>query len=448
MTNCKVRFAPSPTGLMHIGNARVAIINYLFCRQNKGKFLFRIDDTDLQRSKKEYETAIKQDLEWLKITYDETFRQSERLQRYKEILEKLYEKGLVYKCYETTEELEFKRKRAILKGVPPVYDRAALLLTEADHKELEGKPFYWRFKLPNEIVSWLDLVLGAISYNLKNISDPVIAKSDGTFLYSFCSVIDDLDSGITHILRGQDHVTNTAAQIAMIEAISETKCCIEFAHFSLLINKDGSQFSKRLGSTNLGDIREQGVDAMAICDLLATLGTSKDTVPFTNMSELIEYFDIKSFSSNSPKFDMQQLFQLNKKVIRNRSFEEIKNLIGLEISYNAFEVIRENVENYNDFKKWQTILSKNYTIDSDKKIDVIKKINELLLNSMSNKINYLSSEMAQKILNEVSVTTNKHGKELYLPIQNAILGLSKGPQLVDVLTILSVEELIRRTSDT
>ena len=449
MTHCKVRFAPSPTGLMHIGNARVAVINYLFCKKNKGKFLFRIDDTDAQRSKREYEDAIRQDIDWLGITYDETFRQSEKVNHYRAILKELYNKGLVYKCYETPEELEFKRKRALLKGVAPVYDRSALALTanEIRQFEVEKRPFYWRFKLPNETVVWNDLILGNISYDLRNISDPVVAKSDETFLYLFCSVIDDLDSSITHILRGQDHVTNTAVQIALIEAISHSKCQMQFAHFSLLVNKDGSQFSKRLGSMNLGELKNQGIDPMAICDLLATLGTSKDTVPFICMEELIEYFDIQSFSSNSPKFDINNLLQLNKKIVKLKSYQDVKQQLKLQMTEQQFNIIKDNINNYNDYIAWDRILTPGYKPNisiSQVNSIIVKELKKQLQALLSNDVLQLSREQSVHLISEVSSNTNIKGKELYMSIQLAILGLNQGPHLADTLTMFSIDELIAR----
>lgn len=444
MSSCKVRFAPSPTGYMHIGNARVAIINYLFCKKNNGKFLFRIDDTDSQRSKKEYEDAIIEDLKWLGIEYDETFRQSARLNRYNEVLLKLCNEGFIYKCFETPEELEFKRKRALLKGQPPVYDRAALKLTPKQITDLEnsGTPSYWRFKLPNKTISWTDLVLGNTSYALSNISDPVIAKSDGTFLYSFCSVIDDLDYHITHVLRGQDHVTNTAAQIAMIEAVSKKNNSIQFGHFSLLVNRDGSQFSKRIGSLNLGYLRSNGIDSLAIWNLLATLGTSKDTSILLTLDELANYFDISSFSMNSPKFDIDQLFTLNKKIIRTLPYKSITENMSLKMSENQFNIIKENIDNYNDLLKWDTILQTNYTphvhIDN---LSVVKNFKKHL---ESVDCLYLSTELAVSLLTTVSIDTGVSGKDLYMPIQKAVLGVDKGPRLVNTLKLLTKHDLLRR----
>lgn len=439
--NCKVRFAPSPTGYMHIGNARIAIINYLFCMKNKGKFLFRIDDTDIQRSKKEYEDSIRKDLSWLGINYDETFRQSERLNRYYEVMEALIEKGVLYKCFETPEELEYKRKLAVSKGNPPVYDRASLYLSpeEIQKLEKEGIPSYWRFKLPSKTISWNDLILGDISYDLKNVSDPVVIKADGTFLYTFSSVIDDFDSGITHIIRGQDHVTNTSVQIAMFDEISKGKYKVDFAHLSLLVNKDGSQFSKRLGSMNLGDIRQQGVDPMAIFDLLATLGSSLDTLPFSKIQDLVDYFDISKFSTNSPKFDIDDILKVNRKIIRSKPFGEIS---GFGISKEAYEVIKDNIDSYNDFAIWKDVLSPDYNSKyqpTRSACDVLKLFKNKIQTS-----NDFDEVSLKDILNSVSQTLNVSGKELYIPIRQALTNMDHGPNIIQLLILLGKTEAIRR----
>jgi len=439
--NCKVRFAPSPTGFMHIGNARIAIINYLFCKKNKGKFLFRIDDTDSQRSKKEYENSILEDMNWLGITYDETFRQSERLDRYQEVMNQLTKKGVLYKCFETAEDLEYKRRIAISKGKPPVYDREALKLSSNDISKLEneGVPSYWRFKLPNKTISWNDLILGEVSYDLNSVSDPVIIKADGTFLYTFSSVVDDFDSGITHIIRGQDHVTNTAVQIALFNEISGTDYKVTFAHLSLLVNKDGSQFSKRLGSTNLGDIRKQGVDPMAIMDLLATLGSSADTLPFSKIEDLIQYFDIAKFSSNSPKFDIEYILKLNRKIFHSKSYNEISKF---GISKKAFEVIKENIDSYKDFDLWKDILSSNYISNYDPN-DAEKKVIDLFQLEIK-KISELSEDNLKSLLVKIKNELNLSGKELYTPLRKTLTGQEHGPNMIQLMILLGRKEIIRR----
>jgi len=264
MSAIKVRFAPSPTGYMHIGNTRTAIFNWLLAKKLGGEFMLRIDDTDKERSKKEYEDAIRESLNWLGLTWTEEARQSARFARYQEVTEKLMQEGRIYACYETAEELDMMRKKLMTKGLPPIYDRSALKLTEeqiAAYKA-EGRKPHYRFKLIDGDIVWNDLVRGECRYNAANLSDPVIIRADGSYLYHLPSVIDDFDFGITHIVRGEDHVTNTAAQIQMFEAIGGTPP--QFAHLPLLTGKEG-KLSKRLGSIGVLDLRARGIEAMAIC---------------------------------------------------------------------------------------------------------------------------------------------------------------------------------------
>jgi glutamyl-tRNA synthetase len=431
---------------MHIGNARIAIINYLFSKKNNGKFLFRIDDTDAVRSRKEYEDSIKEDLKWLGISYNEFFRQSERIFRYKEVMNKLIQKGVLYKCFETQEELDFKRKNAISKGNPPVYDRTSLKLSNAEKKKLEdsGAPFYWRFKLPSKVVSWNDIVLGEIRYDLESVSDPVVVKTDGTYLYTFSSVVDDFDSEISHIIRGQDHVTNTAVQIAIFDEISDYKYKVDFAHLSLLVNKDGSQFSKRLGSLNLGNIRDMGIDPMAINNLLATLGSSLDTIAFQTLQELEEYFDISKFSSNSPKFDLVDILKLNKKILHNKEYSDFEKILGNGFikSQKAFYIIRANIESYNDFSKWNEILSNNFKSNSEfsnYEKNIFKKAAYLLVD-----VKEITSESVSKFLVDLTKIINVSGKSLYMPIRKALTGQEHGPNIVELFCLFSKDDLLRR----
>lgn len=437
MMNCKVRFAPSPTGFMHIGNARIAIINYLFCKKNRGHFLFRIDDTDSERSKTEYEEAIKRDIKWLGIEYDSTFRQSERVARYDEIKNQLIEMGLLYKCYESQEELEYKRKIAIGKGRPPVYDRASLNLSDIQKAELENsgvKP-YWRFKLPQETISWDDIIMGNISYDLKNVSDPVIEKADKTYLYNFSSVIDDFDTNITHIIRGQDHTTNTAVQIALFNAISGGSYKVDFAHLSLLVNSDGSQFSKRLGSLNLADLRKQGAEPMSIANLMATLGSSLDTLPLTHMDELIDYFDVTKFSTNSPKFDINEIFSLNKKILHRYSYEDIK-VKGITLEESVFNIVHENVDKLSDFDIWDKIFADNFNTSHVFSATEQKTIIEAL--------KIIDRCGLEDLMQELKIITGLKGKDLFMPIRKALTGLEHGPNITDIMVKLGKNEVIRR----
>jgi glutamyl-tRNA synthetase len=428
---------------MHIGNARIALINYLFSRKHNGHFLFRIDDTDTERSRMEYEDSIKKDLEWLGISYDSSFRQSERTHRYEKIKNLLIEKELLYKCFESQEELEYRRKLAIGKGQMPVYDRASLKLSESEQNNLENSGIlpYWRFKLPdNQIISWDDMIMGDISYSLKNVSDPVIVKADGTYLYTFTSIIDDFDYDITHIIRGQDHVTNTSVQIAILNAISEDARSINFAHLSLLINKDGSQFSKRLGSLSLGDLRGEGIEPMSISSLLATLGSSLDTVPFSSMEDLIRYFDISKFSSNSPKFDVDELFKLNKKVLHKYSYEEIFDKIGDGKcpSKSVFDLVHENVEKMSDFEMWKHVFSDNFRCEfefADEERKILLVAHDLL-----------EEHNIDSWIQRLKETTRADGKNLYMPLRIALTGLQHGPNLVDIVKKLGISKTKQRIS--
>ena len=425
--SCKVRFAPSPTGKMHIGNARIAIVNFLFCKKNNGHFVLRIDDTDTERSSKESEIEILNDLKWLGILHDSFFRQSERLQRYIEIKDLLIKNGYLYECYETKEELEYKRKMQITKGKPPVYDRASLFLSDKQKYDFERqgiKPYY-RFKLPEEVVEWDDLVLGHISYNLANVSDPVIIKADGTFLYTFASVIDDYDIKITHVIRGQDHTTNTAVQIAMWKAIDDS-FKINFGHLSLLVSSDGSQFSKRIGSLGLDELRKQGIESMAIMDLMATLGTSCSTIPFTNVNQLIDYFDLSRFSTNSPKFNLKELEKLNKKIIRSYSYNDVISA-GINVSQDLFDLIHENIATLDEYNIWKVIFSDDFICDYE--------FNDEEKNAL---------KQAKTNIDEVKNKTGKENKYVLEPLRIALTGLAFGPNLGKIIDLLGKERVFDR----
>jgi glutamyl-tRNA synthetase len=392
----------------------------------------------MSRSKKEYEDSILSDVSWLGINYDEFFRQSERIDRYHDVMQALVQSGIVYKCYETPDELAYKRKVALSKGQTPVYDRASLNLSAEDISKIDkdGTPHYWRFKLPNAHVSWNDIVLGDISYDLNSISDPVIMKADGSFLYTFTSVVDDIDYHVTHIIRGQDHVTNTAAQIAMFMEIAGRHP--EFAHLSLFVNKDGSQFSKRLGSMNLRDIKESGIDHMSVVNFLATFGSSLDPRPFLSVSDLADYFDIRKFSTNSPKFDIDNVLLFNKKILHLRTYDEIKNVLGQEftISPGAFEAVKENVSTYEDIKEWSKILSPGFEsnlIFSENEIKILRVAIELVQNVEQD-------HMIQAIKDKTGVS----GKDLYIPLRKSITGKEHGPDLLGLLRVIGKNEIEKR----
>jgi glutamyl-tRNA synthetase len=435
----KVRFAPSPTGHMHLGNARIAIVNYLFALKNGGHFVLRIDDTDEIRSKKEYEDSIIADLKWLRIHHDSTFRQSERTARYEEIKKELIARGVVYKCYEAPEELDYKRKIAITRGMPPVYDRASLNLSDEKKAKLDAEmvPTYWRFMLPSKTISWDDVVFGHISYDLGSISDPVIQKADGTYLYAFSSLIDDFDTGITHIIRGQDHITNTAVQIAMVNEIYGTdQIPFKFAHLSLLVNSNGAKFSKRLDSMNLMDLRSNGIDCMAISSMMATIGSALDVVPMTSMRDLVSYFDITKFSSNSPKFDINDLSKLNKKVLHKYSYEEITKNENITIDRKVFDLVHNNIERISDLHVWEKIFSPEFAC--------LCEINDSDRTVLKAAIDILEKAPIETWIESIKSRTGIDGQALYRPIRMAMTGMEHGPNITDIATVMGTDKTRNR----
>ncbi|MEC8196776.1 MAG: glutamate--tRNA ligase, partial [Pseudomonadota bacterium] len=304
------RFAPSPTGYIHVGNLRTALMNYLIAKKAGGKFILRIDDTDPERSKEEYVDQIQRDLEWLGLEWDVMERQSLRLDRYAEAADKLRDMGRFYEAFETPTELDLKRKKQLNMGKPPVYDRAALALSddEKDALRAERGNGVWRFKLDHQRIEWTDGVLGDISIDAASVSDPVLIRADGQVLYTIASIVDDTEMGVTNVVRGSDHVTNTATQIQMIQALGGTVPA--FAHHSLLTGPQGEALSKRLGTLAIKDLREQGVEPLALLSQMARLGSSDPVELRSSMAELAEGFDINKFGSAPTKFDVQDLFPL------------------------------------------------------------------------------------------------------------------------------------------
>ncbi|MDI1284788.1 MAG: glutamate--tRNA ligase, partial [Reyranella sp.] len=319
-----VRFAPSPTGLLHVGNIRAALFNWLFARRYGGTFILRLDDTDLARSKPEFETAIERDLTWLGLDWARKEKQSDRLAHYDAARDRLIASARLYPCYETPEELEFRRKRLLAQGRPPVYDRAALRLSDADRARLEGegrRP-HWRFRLVSEEVRWDDLVRGPQHIDEASQSDPVLVRADGTYLYSFTSVVDDIDFSITHVIRGEDHVTNSGAQLQMFQALDATVPI--FGHLPLLVDATGGGLSKRTGSMAVADLRERGVEALALCALLARLGTADPVEPVTTLETLVATVDFARVGRAAARFLVEELAQLNARTLHILPYEVMR----------------------------------------------------------------------------------------------------------------------------
>jgi len=434
MSSVKVRFAPSPTGYMHIGNTRTAIFNWLLAQKLGGEFMLRIDDTDKERSKKEYEDAIRESLKWLGLTWSEEARQSARFARYQEVTEKLMHEGRIYACYETAEELDMMRKKLMTKGLPPIYDRSALKLTpeQIAAYQAEGRKPHYRFKLIDGDIVWNDLVRGECRYNASNLSDPVIIRADGSYLYHLPSVIDDFDFGITHIVRGEDHVTNTAAQIQMFEAIGGTPP--QFAHLPLLTGKEG-KLSKRLGSIGVLDLRARGIEAMAICSYLAKLGTSDAIEPFYDLQSLAQTLDFNKLGRSQPKFSEDDLARFNTHMVRNMPYSSIASRIDADEKF--WNVVRGNLNVVADYKQWENICRCTVT-------PIIEDAEFLSLSAELLPPEPWDENTFNNWINEIKLKTGRKGKDLFHPLRKAITAMDDGPELKILLPLIGFERVHSR----
>ncbi len=359
-----VRFAPSPTGLLHVGNARMALMNVLFARAHDGRFCLRIDDTDRERSTPAFEEAIREDLRWLGWHWQAEARQSDRFADYEAATLALKEAGRLYPCYETPEELDYKRKRQRRLGRPPVYDRAALDLTDADRARLEaeGRRPHWRFRLLPQTESWEDLARGPVSVDCESVSDPVLIRADGSYLYSLPSVVDDLAMGITHVIRGEDHVTNTGTQVQMFQALVDAGCggrVPAFAHLPLLVDTEGAGLSKRLGSLSLKSLREaEGLEPEALNAYLAALGTGQEVDP-APVEALVAGFDIGAYGRAAARFDVRQLARLNQRAVHALDFATVAPrlaALGCDQADAVFwEAVRGNLDRVADAALWHRV---------------------------------------------------------------------------------------------
>jgi glutamyl-tRNA synthetase len=450
----KTRFAPSPTGHLHVGNTRVALISFLFAKKNQGSFLLRIDDTDQERSKKEYEMAIIEDLDWMGLTFDHFFRQSERFSRYEEIKNKLIDDGRLYACYETPQELEFKRKRQLAKKMPPIYDRSALSLTQQEKKELEdaGRRPHWRFRLDPGDIHWQDLVRERVHFDAKDLSDPVLIREDGVFLYSFCSVIDDIDYEITHVIRGEDHVSNTASQIQLFEAITKKPCSVNFAHTTLLMDQDGRGLSKRLGSLSLKDLREKGIEPMAIGSLLATLGTSHGMNIHLNLQDLVKDFSLDSFSRAAPCFNEKELWVINERLYHMMNFSDVEKKIkslGIDgITEEIWKTVHHNISKLEDLRLWQKIFFSELIDYSSCSMDQIEHDFWQIAYETIPQTPWEEYKTYDDIwsawINRIKEKTKRKGKDLFMPIRKALTGMNHGPEMKSILPLIGKKTVEKR----
>jgi glutamyl-tRNA synthetase len=437
-----VRFAPSPTGLLHVGNARTAMLNWLFARKSHGKFFLRIDDTDTERSKPEYEAAILEDLAWLGLTHDLFARQVERADAHARAAEVLKASGRLYPAYETADELDRRRKRQVAMHKPPVYDRAALKLTQADRAKLEaeGRKAHWRFRLSQTKVKWHDHVRGVVEIDTAHLSDPVLIREDGRFLYTLPSVVDDIDFAVSHIVRGEDHVTNTAAQIEIFEALGAT--VPQFAHFPLLVGVGGEALSKRLGSVSLRDMRTEGVEPLALACYLGKLGTS-DTIELKpSLEALASEFAFEKVGRAPAHYDPVELASLNGKLLHTLSFDAVADrLAALGIPANAafWDAVKANVAKLSDTADLWTLVAGPVTPVIEDAV-FITKAASLLPPEPWDETTWPAWTKA------VSEATGLKGRALFHPLRLALTGREHGPELKKLLPLIGRGEAAKRLS--
>ena len=440
MTAIKVRFAPSPTGRLHVGNLRTALANYLFARKMGGQFMLRIDDTDAERSTAAFESDIRADLEWMSMGWDCEDRQSSRLARYDEALGRLVKSGRVYACYETQEELSLKRKAQLSAGRPPVYDRAGQKLSAAEKEkfEKEGRRPHWRFLLNDAEVKWHDMVRGDVAYHMSSLSDPVLMREDGRVIYTMASVVDDVDHGITHILRGEDHVTNSAAQIQLFEALGSTAPIM--GHMALLAGADGEGLSKRLGSLSIGELRSQGIEPVAISSRLARIGTADPVEAQANMTCIIAGFDISRFSRATAKFDLAELVKINGQIIQDMPFDLVKDqLAALEVGGGSvfWETVRGNITVVREAKTWWDICTGEIS-------PVIEAIDVTDAAAILLPAGPIDASIWKVWTTAIATETGIKGKDLFMPLRLALTGRDSGPELASLLKIMGRDRILAR----
>ncbi|RZW12460.1 MAG: glutamate--tRNA ligase [Rhodobacteraceae bacterium] len=430
------RFAPSPTGFIHVGNLRTALFNWIIARKAGGTFILRIDDTDPERSKEEYVDAIKEDLDWLGLTWDRVERQSERLDRYADAADKLRQMGRFYEAWETPTELDLKRKKQLNMGKPPVYDRAALALSDEARAAMrtERGEGVWRFKLDHQRIEWTDGILGAISIDAASVSDPVLIRQDGQVLYTLASVVDDTEMGVTHVVRGSDHVTNTATQIQIIEALGGK--VPDFAHHSLLTGPQGESLSKRLGTLALRDLRANGVEPMALLSLMARLGSSDPVELRTTHQELIDGFDLDHFGSAPTKLDIDDLTPMTARVIQSLDAGDVADELAAagvpEDAQQAYwGAVRGNVGRRTDAGAWWPVFAGEAApVVEDEDREFVVQALDMLDDPP------YSADTWSEWTGAVKDATGRKGKGLFMPLRLAVTGQARGPEMADVMPLL------------
>ena len=439
-----VRFAPSPTGLIHIGNARTALLNWLYATTRGGSFILRFDDTDLERSRREFADAIADDLDWLGIRPDRVERQSERTAAYEAVAARLKASGRLYPAYETTEELDRRRRRQLGRGLPPVYDRAALKLTgqEIAVLEAEGRVPHWRFKLDGRRVEWPDGIRGAQVVDTAGLSDPVLIRADGSFLYTFTSVVDDVEFGVTDIIRGEDHVTNTAVQIEIFEALGATPP--RFAHHNLLAATTGEALSKRLGSLSIAGLRAAGYEAMTGASLAVLVGSSEEIHAYPDLASLAPHADLSGMSRSTAKFDPHELDLMNARLVHGLPYAVVASRLKAmraDLGEAFWYAVRDNLEKVADATGWAKILGSKMT----------PKIAEEDRAFLAEAAALLPPDPWDETTwgawcDAVKSATGRKGKALFLPLRLALTGLDHGPEMKKLLPLIGRKNTAARLS--
>lgn len=438
------RFAPSPTGLLHVGNIRTALHNWMLARRAGGRFVLRIDDTDAARSREDYVTAIRADLTWLGLDWDAEERQSARLDRYEAAFAALHAAGRIYPCFESAQELDIKRKIALGRGLPPIYDRAALSLTEAERaaKEAAGTPAHWRFLLDHaEPITWDDGIRGPQKFAAAQLSDPVIRRADGSWLYMMPSAVDDIDMGVTQVLRGEDHVSNTAVQIQIFTALFAAEFAAAsgaahtlpaFAHEALLVGREG-KLSKRLGSLGCDAFRERGIEPAAIIALLARLGTSQPIEPIADRAELIESFNLASFGRAPAKFDDEDLDRINAGIVHQLPFAAVQHRLPDGMEAAGWHAIRPNLAHVGEAADWWRVVTGPIATPqfSDEDKSFLAEAARLLK---------WCDDPWGTLTATLKEATGRKGRALFMPLRQALTGMDHGPDMGELLPLIGEAE--------
>ena len=441
----KLRFAPSPTGFLHVGNARTLLLNWLYARHHGAEFILRFDDTDAERCKEEYVFAIKEDIKWLGLDYDLLIQQSQRESLYYKSIEYLKKHKLIYPCYETKQELDIKRKYQLSSGNPPIYDRTGLYLTNKQQEDLrkQGKKPHWRFKLEPKDIIWPDLCHGLISINCATFSDPIIIRENGAPIFTLSGIIDDIELEISHVVRGDDHISNTAIQIQIMQALGNDINKIKFAHLPLITDNDGSNLSKRFDSLSLRAIKEKNYESMSVINYLSQLGNPNSSDILHSVQDLINKFSLVDFGKSSPKFLLKDMDRFNAKFIRSVAYEQIKKRLTevyhTEIDYQFWHTIRNNITNISD-------------------VEIYREVCFGIINPQIEDESYLTQVLAvmppepwsdktwYTWIDQIKIATGRKDKELFMPIRKAVTGREHGPEMSKLLTLIGYAKVYKRLS--